>query len=455
MASFRKRGKIWHYRYVDADGVQRERKGCPDRRETEGMAAALEAEAAKVRAGLIDPRADAYRRHEAKPLSAHMDDFHADMIARGGTAKHADLHAYRARRVAEVARLDRLGDLSASRVQGALAALRTEGLSLATVNHHRAAIRGFSRWLWKDGRLRDDPLIGVGGFNAKEDRRRDRRTIGLGKLRILIAKAHDGPAYRKMTGPARALCYRLAVSTGLRYAEIQSITPGSFDWGTSPATVSVPAGYTKNGEPATLPLPCDVAVDLRCVVVGIPSGMPVFPLPSRGADMLKVDLVAAGIPYRDSAGLVFDFHSLRCQCATLADQAGVSPRVAQEFMRHSTLELTGRYTRPRMHDVEGAIESLPSLRPDPPVREAESATGTDGPISTLCALNLPYAGDGSGRNLSVADVLEGQNPHMTTDCKSLGSGDFGGDCRTLAGTDASSGGGIRTPDTRIMIPLAA
>ena len=33
-----------------------------------------------------------------------------------------------------------------------------------------------------------------------------------------------------MTGQARAICYRLAVATGLRYAEIGSITPESFDW---------------------------------------------------------------------------------------------------------------------------------------------------------------------------------------------------------------------------------
>ncbi|MGO9598823.1 MAG: tyrosine-type recombinase/integrase [Isosphaeraceae bacterium] len=62
--------------------------------------------------------------------------------------------------------------------------------------------------------------------------------------------------------------------------------------------------------------------------------------------MLRIDLAAAGIPYRDAARLVFDFHSLRCQCATLADAAGISPRVVQRMMRHSTLELTGRYTRP-------------------------------------------------------------------------------------------------------------
>ena len=40
MASLRKRGKVWYYRFVDADGASHERKGCPDRRETEGMAAA-------------------------------------------------------------------------------------------------------------------------------------------------------------------------------------------------------------------------------------------------------------------------------------------------------------------------------------------------------------------------------------------------------------------------------
>ena len=61
MASFRKRGRVWYYRYVDADGVQHERKGCPDRRETEAMAAAAEAEASKVRAGLIDPKALGFR----------------------------------------------------------------------------------------------------------------------------------------------------------------------------------------------------------------------------------------------------------------------------------------------------------------------------------------------------------------------------------------------------------
>ena len=36
MASLRKRGRVWYYRYTDADGIRRERKGFTDRRETSG-----------------------------------------------------------------------------------------------------------------------------------------------------------------------------------------------------------------------------------------------------------------------------------------------------------------------------------------------------------------------------------------------------------------------------------
>ena len=87
-----------------------------------------------------------------------------------------------------------------------------------------------------------------------------------------------------------------------------------------------------------------------------------FILPARGADLLKPGLARAGIPYRDGVGLVFDFHSLRRECATLADQAGSSPRVVQALMRHRTLELTGRYTRPRAHDLNAATAGRPRNR---------------------------------------------------------------------------------------------
>jgi integrase len=108
----------------------------------------------------------------------------------------------------------------------------------------------------------------------------------------------------------------LAIATGLRYAEIKSITPESFALDNGHATVRVTAAYTKNGETAILHLPSDLAEDLRDWLVGRPRGLPTFAMPDKAAAMLRIDLQAAGIPYRDEAGLVFDFHALRCQCAT-------------------------------------------------------------------------------------------------------------------------------------------
>jgi hypothetical protein len=112
MASLRKKGRTWFFRVVDADGVQREHKGCSDRRATEGMAAAVEAEAARVRSGLTDPKDLAYCKHEARPLVDHLQDFQAALLAKGGTRKHARVTTHRAERVLDLAKAKRISELS-------------------------------------------------------------------------------------------------------------------------------------------------------------------------------------------------------------------------------------------------------------------------------------------------------------------------------------------------------
>ena len=252
-----------------------------------------------------------------------------------------------------------------------------------------------------------------------------------------------------------SLCYRLAVATGLRYSEIESILPESFDWSSNPSTVTVSAAYTKNGEPAMLPLSADLAEDLYVYVASLPPGRPIFPLaPDCGAKMLRPDLERAGIPYVDAGGLVFDFHALRCQCATLADQAGVTPRVVQKLMRHSTLELTGRYTRPRRgHRARCTIP--PCLRPDTDClhTSTSAATGTEGqPISEVFAHHLPTEGDSLSPNLSHPDVItRSDDPEMM---KGLTLEKAGNDASRRLDSQCvvSTGVGTRTPDLRIMRP---
>jgi hypothetical protein len=107
---------------------------------------------------VVDPKAEAYRDHELKPLVDHLEDFKASLLAKGGTKRHAQVSAYRVRRVIDLAKARRISDLSLSRTLDALAALRENGLSQETINHHVRAIKAFSRWLWKDGRAREHHL---------------------------------------------------------------------------------------------------------------------------------------------------------------------------------------------------------------------------------------------------------------------------------------------------------
>jgi len=277
------------------------------------------------------------------------------------------------------------------------------GRSLQTANHHRTAIKSFTKWLHDTHRVREVILRGACGYNVREDVRHDRRTVSIDELRQLIDAAQRGPVRCGMSGQARALAYRLAASTGLRYAEIASIKPESFDW--SAPSVCVAAGYTKNGQVATQTIPDDLTRDLAAYVATIEPGKPVFPLAKdKGSRMIRYDLKAVGIPYRDASGRVFDFHSLRCETATLLDAAGVTPRVVQRIMRHSSLELTGRYTRPRAVDIEAAASMLPSLKPEADAPESLAMTGTDPrpillPSATADAtLAVDYESNPSGYN---------------------------------------------------------
>jgi integrase len=400
MASFRKRGKIWFYRYTDEHGRQVEKKGYTGRRETEAMAAALELEVAKVKAGLIDPKARKYRDHEARALTEHLTDYQAALLAKGGSKKHALMSRNRAERVLSLARTRRVSDLSLSKALDALAALRSDGLGPETINHHIRAVKAFSRWLWKDGRAREHYLAHLATTNPEADRRRRRRALSAAEAARLIQAAERGEVIMGMTGPDRARCYAVALGTGFRASELASLTPERFDLSADPPTATVPAAYTKNGKEAVQPLPVALAARLAPWLATLPPGRPVFPLPRRTAEMLRVDLEAAGILYETDSG-VCDFHSLRGVYISNLVASGASVKTCQVLARHSTPSLTiGIYAKASLHDLVGAVDALPDLTPSTPCPEALDlrATGTDMlGIENRFALPLPYSVQGSAR----------------------------------------------------------
>ncbi len=83
---------------------------------------------------------------------------------------------------------------------------------------------------------------------------------------------------------------------------------------------------------------------------------------NTAAQMLQLDLKAAGIPYEDVAGRDFEFHALRHQFITGLALADLPVKVAQTLARHSTIVLTmDCYSHVGKNDAAEALEKLPPL----------------------------------------------------------------------------------------------
>jgi len=318
-----------------------------------------------------------------KPLKEHLQDYAKALSAKGGTAKHVDGTVGRVERVFEGCGFKHWDDITASGIQAFLDKLRqptkqgeelVPGISAQTFNYYLGACKAFCRWMTKDRRAMFSPITHLEPLNVRVDRRRDRRALSEEELRKLVKAARngeelfgrdrDGIISWRLSGIDRAMLYQLAVETGLRAGEIRSLTPLSFSLGGSLATVTVLAAYSKHRRDDTLPLRPSTAATLGEYLMERDPMKPVFQFPKREdlARILRVDLEAAGIPYRDAAGRVVDFHALRHTFITNLAQGGVHPKTAQALARHSTITLTmDRYSHSDREDEARALDRLPDL----------------------------------------------------------------------------------------------
>jgi integrase len=288
----------------------------------------------------------------AKPLSEHLRDFAAALKAQGSTADHVAVVTGRARRVIEWCGFRFYSDISASKVSDCLHGLRQDaktrrGISARTFNFYLAAVKQFCRWMVKDRRVSESPVSHLEGLNVNTDRRHDRRALSVTELREFLDSTYHGLERKGLSGPERSMLYSLAVESGLRAGELRSLTRESFDLDADPPSVTVQAAYSKRRRQDTVPLRSELADDLRGFLATKAPAIPVFRLPDRksAAEMFQADLAAVGIPYRDDAGLVADFHALRHTFISNLAAGGIHPKTAQQLARHSTITLTmDRYT---------------------------------------------------------------------------------------------------------------
>jgi integrase len=367
---------------------------------------------------------DAQRVAVSKPLADHLDDWAEALRAKGNSAIHVDVVTARARRVTDGCGFKFHADISASRVLAFLSGLRADqdekrGISAQTFNFYLQAIKQFCKWMVKDRRAAESPVMHLSGLNVKTDRRRDRRALTVDELRSLLKATARGRTRSGLSGPVRALLYRVALETGLRANELRTLTRTSFDLDGPAPTVTVEASYSKHRRQDTLPLRPELAADLRQHLARLPPEAPAFRLPKErktAAAIFRADVEAAGIAYRDDAGRVADFHALRHTFISNLARGGVHPKVAQALARHSTITLTmDRYTHSLMGEQADALAVLPDLTG--PDVEAIRATGTEGAADQPARLSYCLSSKqrfreilGGADRLPGGSAVESQSP---------------------------------------------
>ena len=397
------RGGSYYVSWFDHTGKRRTKcLRTTDKAAAERVAGKLDSDAALRRDGVIDASDDRYALEGRRPLSEHLEDFRRLLIGKANTARHCEETFVQAQKLIAAIGAERISDLNASAVQAALKSLRDSGRSLKTCNHYLRAMKGFSRWLRHDKRIRDDALASLTSFNAATDPRHIRRDLPAEELQLLISttELRTDPK-NSLPGPDRAMLYRLALGTGFRSSELRSLTPASFDLDSDLPTCTVKAAHSKRRRLDVQPIRRDLAELVQAWLSSRSPTQRLFDnLPHNLARMLRADMRAARkawiakadgeaetadrkksdfLSYRNAAGEVFDFHATRHAYISSIVNGGASVKVAQELARHSTPTLTiGRYAHTRLHDLEGALATLPSLvaTAAEPV-EALQATGTD------------------------------------------------------------------------------
>jgi integrase len=245
------------------------------------------------------------------------------------------------------------------------------GVSVTTTNQYLGHAKAFFRWLVQDQRIGTNPVSHLKAGNNRTDRRHDRRELTEDELRRLLdATRQNTTVYRGMTGWDRFHLYATACATGYRVSGLASLTPASFDLDMDMPTATLSARRNKSRITKVQPLPRDVAVLLAEYLRDKPDDQPLWggtwSRQGKGAEMLRIDLEAAGIPYAiegPDGPLFADFHALRHTYLTLGGKAGIDLRTLQELAGHSSPLLTARYSHRRLYDLAGAVEKLPNFLP--------------------------------------------------------------------------------------------
>ena len=300
-------------------------------------------------------------------LADYIKDFTEYMKAtpniKDKTYKQARQTATRVRNIINGCGFKTWRDVDADKIQLFLSKL---DIKLQTLKFYTKAFERFAKWMVNQGYAVSDSVPELAKVKVP---RRPERAFEYNEFAALLEAAATGPERYGLTGYQRRLLYLLAVETGLRRGELSALTPVSFNFRNR--SVFVPGDDTKNADHAEQDISPELAEQVQEYCRTKLPSVKLFPIHDKSAKMLQKDCQAADIEVVNIRGKL-KFHSLRHSTASFLIAQGANPKVIQEVMRHSSIELTmSRYGHLFKGQKKSAIAGLGRFS----VRHA--ATGTE------------------------------------------------------------------------------
>ncbi len=356
--------KAWQMQYLDANGRRiRETSGTTDKASANQLLTARERIVAQIKAGTRTAGDDLFADFARQPLQQWIDDFELSMrIKHGQHNAHVDDTKAKIEKVCtgvaygSALNSDWLARYTSRRQ-------REENLSARTIQSYIVAMKAFSEWAVLSGRLATDPFVRLQSPSPTRDRRYKRRSLTREEWVLLRAATESGPTRRRITGETRATLYELALVTGLRAKELDSLTRSALVLDSDTPYVMLPGSSTKNAKPAEQLLTGRLADKLRAMAARQMPTVNLFAINDMNklALIIRADLAAARAQWiadsnsvdernkreasdflksLDSEDRVVDFHALRHTCGAWLATAGIHAKQIQKIMRHSTIKLT-------------------------------------------------------------------------------------------------------------------
>lgn len=343
MASLRKQGDIWYVVYYNAEGKQKTVKGYTEKGLTRDMGVRLEAEKQAIKRGESVVSAAQVKATLTAGFTEHLATYQQYLEMQGLAPNYvwysiADVKALMAH-----ASITRMSEVTWAVAVAWTASMKRAGLSARTCNRKIMSVQAFLKHLKKTKAIAECVLEDFPKQQEDGHQVRVRRPLTKAEIDILL----------RCTPEPRRFLYQFAIRTGLRFAEIMSMSPSSFNFEDRENGITIDAKDAKSKRKQVIALHLSLVEPLKAMCQGREPDEKIFARVYKAARFVRADCERLMIDARQ-----VDFHSLRHTFITTLARKKTDPTLIQKMARHSSITTTMKYVHRTQKEMLEAMDAI-------------------------------------------------------------------------------------------------